>query len=380
MNTIRRLFQGTIFTANVVIIILFILSAYSDRVSPNTFVFMSYLGIAFPLLCLITAAFTVYWIISTEWRYFLLNMCCFLLCWGAIKNYCPYNPSSSETEISKGNTIKVLTYNVMAFGYKNHTKESPNRILEYIANSDADIVCIQEYMESKSPKYLNREKITKCLSMYPYYSIIPLKENKYQLTGLAVFSKYPISKSRKIAYETQFNGSSYHEITIKGKKLTLINNHLESFKLTNEDRSKYSTFIKSMGSDNFEKVKGSIQQKLGPAFKIRAKQAEKVAEEIKKAANGRLLVCGDFNDTPISYTHRTIQKGLKDAFAESGKGIGITYNQNFFWFRIDNIFYSPKMQSYNCTVDKIKDSDHYPLWCKLKLNQIPTGHSSSIEL
>ena len=199
MNTIRRLFQGTIFTANVVIIILFILSAYSDRVSPNTFVFMSYLGIAFPLLCLITAAFTVYWIISTEWRYFLLNMCCFLLCWGAIKNYCPYNPSSSETEISKGNTIKVLTYNVMAFGYKNHTKESPNRILEYIANSDADIVCIQEYMESKSPKYLNREKITKCLSMYPYYSIIPLKENKYQLTGLAVFSKYPISKSRKIA-------------------------------------------------------------------------------------------------------------------------------------------------------------------------------------
>ena len=368
MNTIRRLFQGTIFTANVVIIILFILSAYSDRVSPNTFVFMSYLGIAFPLLCLITAAFTVYWIISTEWRYFLLNMCCFLLCWGAIKNYCPYNPSSSETEISKGNTIKVLTYNVMAFGYKNHTKESPNRILEYIANSDADIVCIQEYMESKSPKYLNREKITKCLSMYPYYSIIPLKENKYQLTGLAVFSKYPISKSRKIAYETQFNGSSYHEITIKGKKLTLINNHLESFKLTNEDRSKYSTFIKSMGSDNFEKLRGFIQQKVGPAFKIRAKQAEKVAEEIKKAANGRLLVCGDFNDTPISYTHRTIQKGLKDAFAESGKGIGITYNQNFFWFRIDNIFYSPKMQSYNCTVDKIKDSDHYPLWCKLKLN------------
>ena len=28
-----------------------------------------------------------------------------------------------------------------------------------------------------------------------------------------------------------------------------------------------------------------------------------------------------------------------DAFAESGRGMGITYNQNFFWFRIDNILF-----------------------------------------
>ena len=114
-------------------------------------------------------------------------------------------------------------------------------------------------------------------------------------------------------------------------------------------------------------LKGAFEQKLGPAFRIRAKQAEAVSEEIKNAKGDYVLVCGDFNDTPISYAHRTIQGDLTDAFAESGRGMGITYNQNFFWFRIDNILHSPNMTSMNCSVDKVAYSDHYPLWCYLKL-------------
>ena len=51
----------------------------------------------------------------------------------------------------------------------------------------------------------------------------------------------------------------------------------------------------------------------------------------------------------------------------TGRGMGITYNQNFFWFRIDNILHSPNMTSMNCSVDKVAYSDHYPLWCYLKL-------------
>lgn len=81
------------------------------------------------------------------------------------------------------------------------------------------------------------------------------------------------------------------------------------------------------------------------------------------------MVCGDFNDTPISYAHRTIQGPLKDAYAASGRGVGVTYNENFFWFRIDNILHSANMKPINCTVDKVRYSDHYPLWCYLQLKE-----------
>jgi len=79
---------------------------------------------------------------------------------------------------------------------------------------------------------------------------------------------------------------------------------------------------------------------------------------------GGVIVCGDFNDSPLSYAHRVIGKELDDAFVQSGNGFGISYNQNHFYFRIDHILLSKNLESYQCTVDKtIKSSDHYPIWC-----------------
>ena len=118
----------------------------------------------------------------------------------------------------------------------------------------------------------------------------------------------------------------------------------------------------------------------GKTFKMTAKAGQggrlfgsvtskQVAEEIKKIDTDYVLVCGDFNDTPISYTHRTIQGPLQDAYAASGCGVGVTYNENFFWFRIDDILHSANMKPINCTVDKVRYSDHYPLWCYLQLKE-----------
>ena len=187
--------------------------------------------------------------------------------------------------------------------------------------------------------------------------------------GLAVYSKFPITRSRRIGYPSDNNGSSVHLININGKSLTIINNHLESFKLTSEDKSRYSEFISGSAPENFAVLRGAMHQKLGSAYQIRARQARIIADEIRRIRSDYTIVCGDFNDTPISYALRTI-KGphLHDAYAESGWGHGATYNQNYFRFRIDHILHSPNIKSLNCTVDKVKYSDHYPIWCYLKLN------------
>lgn len=365
MKTLKLFLKGLFLLANVLIVVLFIASAYSDRVSPERSMLFSYLGLGFPVFCVLNVCFVVYWLFLLEWRFLLIGLCSFLICWEPIKNYFPFH--SQVKDISKEKVIKVLTYNVMGFAYKDHSKKSPNRIVEYIANSDADIVCLQEYAVSKSEKFLTTQKLVNALSMYRYRSIIPIGSSGSLDFGIAVFSKYPLSNSRKIKYDTEFNGSSIHEVNVDGKKLTLINNHLESFKLTMEDRSRYSAFIKNINTETFDEIKGAIEQKLGPAFLVRAKQAEAVAREIEKVKTDYLLVCGDFNDTPLSYAHRTIQGNLMDAYAASGRGVGVTYNRNLFWFRIDHILYTSNMKSLNCTVDKVRYSDHYPLWCYLKM-------------
>lgn len=361
-EVVKYIFQYFFVTANILSAILFIIAAYSDYISPSRGLVFPYLGLVFPFICLINVFFLAYWIALRKWKFLLIGLVAFLVCWQSVRSYFPFH---FRKEIKTEEMIKVLTYNVMAFATKDNTPESPNPILQYIANSDADIVCMQEYYTFKSSKRLTQEKIEKALGMYPYRKVIDLQGAGW---GVAVYSKFPITRSRLIRYKSKTNGSSIHELDINGKKLTLINNHLESFKLTMEDKTRYSDFLKGMGPETFDNLRGTIQQKLGPAYLARAKQAEVVAREIANAKTDYILVCGDFNDTPISYAHRTILGPLKDAFAESGRGPGITYNQNYFWFRIDHIMHSRNMEAFNCTVDKVRYSDHYPVWCYIKLN------------
>ena len=161
---VRRIFAS----ANLLVVLLFVLSAYSDHVSPDTSIFFSFLGLAFPVLALFTLLFVFYWLFLGHWKYLLIGICSFLICWGPVNRYYPFH---TKTEIPEGkNTLKVLTYNIMAFGYKGNSKEEPNKILEYIANSDADIVCLQEYAVNKLTN-LSSSRIYKALKMYCSQSI-----------------------------------------------------------------------------------------------------------------------------------------------------------------------------------------------------------------
>lgn len=366
MKSLRIFFRFLFITLNVICLLMMVVAAYSDNVSPEESLMMAYLGLVFPFLVAFNICFVIYWLFARDWKLLLVCLVGFILCKGPIRHYFPYH-RTVET-VPQENTIKVLTYNIMNFAGKRHTPLSPNRIIEYIAASDADIVCLQEYTVVKSGKAVTSKVVFDALDMYPYHSVIELNNTRWGVAGIAVFSKYPIKQSRKIKYDSDYNGSSIHELDVNGKKLTLINNHLESFKLTQKDRSQYSNLIKSFDSEVLEDIRGTFQSKLGPAFLIRAKQAEAVAQEIENAKGEYVVVCGDFNDTPLSYAHNIIQGDLTDAFAASGKGMGVTYNQNLFLFRIDNILHSSNMKSFNCTVDPVKYSDHYPMWCYLQMN------------
>ena len=81
-----------------------------------------------------------------------------------------------------------------------------------------------------------------------------------------------------------------------------------------------------------------------------------------------VILCGDFNELPNSYNTTTLANGLKDAFVESGFGIGKTFDGNFPAFRIDYILFDPIFNAENYQEIKVQLSDHYPIRTKLTLN------------
>ena len=162
-------------------------------------------------------------------------------------------------------------------------------------------------------------------------------------------------------------------LQVEGDTIIVINNHLETTHLSTEDRTRYREMLRGkLESDTLKEESLLLLGKLGKSTAIRAPQAEAVHQYIEAHRQYPIIVCGDFNDNPISYSRRTIAQGLTDCFVETGRGVGLSYNQKGFFFRIDHIMCSDHFKPYNCSVDnKIDASDHYPISCRLKLSHKP---------
>ncbi|MDR2475184.1 MAG: endonuclease/exonuclease/phosphatase family protein [Bacteroidales bacterium] len=360
-----KVFASIMFLVTVFFAILSIISAYSDHLSPATYsAFPSYLAFAFPLFLVINMILIIFWIFRKRW-FFAIPLAAILAGWPAVSAFFPVH---LEQEVPE-NAIKLLTYNVQHFElYASHKAEIGSPILHYILEQKADIICMQEYAFAyKNGKMQVHQELKE---VYPYYSSHDvINVNNVMYNGLAVFSTYPILDAQRINYPSEHNGSVLVKVNVNGKILNIINNHLETNRITEKDRAEYATILGDL--DNRNKAKEKIlrlasiaRNRLGVAFKIRAEQADSVACVIDKL-DGYIIACGDFNDPPNSYSHHRIKGDkLRDAFADSGFGMSHTYNENKFYFRIDHILYSPNIKVFNCKVDnQVKYSDHYPMSC-----------------
>ena len=136
----------------------------------------------------------------------------------------------------------------------------------------------------------------------------------------------------------------------------VFNIHLQSIKLSSTDKD----FIEQGGGETTSrKVAGKFKR----AFQQRAAQAKAVKLAIKKSPHP-VIVAGDFNDSPVSYTYRTLAKGMQDAFLKKGFGIGATYADGIPLYRIDYLLFDRQFKIHDFDVIKKRFSDHYPIVAK----------------
>jgi endonuclease/exonuclease/phosphatase family metal-dependent hydrolase len=351
-NFTRRMIAG----ANVAMVLLMLFTGFSDHLHPASFPLLANAGLLFPFFLAINVAFLVFWLVMWP-RYVVIPLAGFLLAYAPIRTYMPLNRSQ---EVPEG-AIKVLTYNVFLFVPWSVPKGDPNPILEYIRECDADIVCLQE----SSYHELGRKKHDAMMKKLYAYSDTACKSRG---ECMSVYSKFPIISKERIEYESRSNMSCAFKLLIDGDTVIVINNHLETYSLSFADKKEFKNMVKGeMGKDTMQNVSRMLAGKLAEATRKRAPEAEAVADYLKRHRGESIILCGDFNDNPISYARTTIARRLTDCFVESGFGPGISYHENRMYFRIDNIMCSKDWKPYNCKVDrKIALSDHYPMYCWLK--------------
>lgn len=335
----------------------YLLGAYSGYIPPVRWIIPAFLGLFFPALLVAQIGVTIFWLLAWDKRRLLLVAAVWLISLPQLLVYFPI----SRAEKSLGTeeeSLRILSYNVCAFGFKPHTKTSPNATLQYIKSSGADIVCIQEAMLNQNPwagvvsktlrSYLDED--------YPYINVIRVNRGG---STLALLSKYPIKEAKEIPLPSWVNGAVAYKVDIRGKETLVINVHLESFRLHRVDGEDYLRLAKD---GDAVRLKDALRAKLSPTFRSHNIQANIIHDLIQRYGSGRVIVCGDFNDTPLSYARYKIGEGLEDAFVSKGNGLGISFHTHPFFVRIDHILFGPAFRALRCEVDKTaSESDHYPI-------------------
>ncbi len=335
----------------IVLAFVLLLSAYGGRVDPVVWTLPSMLTLALPVVLLIVIVAMVLLAIFKQWRAVVVLLGALLLSWPTIRLISPFNIGHPKADTEK-TQLKVLTMNVTEFNWQKGNEPSEN--MRYILDQDADIVVIQEGLVYFSFENLSTVKpmLKELYEKYPY--------RKKEFYDVGIISKYPFTevKSEVLSQDTLNYFIKAWDVEAPGGELRVVNMHLSSLRFTAND----SQVIESMNvpSDRKRRIK-SVAQKLGNGFISHSRQA-KAVRQLLDETSGDVLVMGDMNDTPGSFTYRTVcGEDLRDAWADTGFGPIYTFHAHHLYVKIDHIFYRGDMKVLSCRRDKEGESDHYPL-------------------
>jgi len=341
------------------------------------------------MLLPITAVVAVLWgavmLITWRWKAALFTAVVIALCWSAIRTVIPIHPiahmqvsrkahvDSRNSDNSGDRLLRVVTLNVMNWGWYDGTQRQPNPNMLYILDEQADIVVlveaaiVKDFMELPSMDSL-REQIN---ALYPYRST---RKNRSD-GDIMLLSRYPIAEVDCDLTTLTDNAIKRHrhnigrawDVNVEGDTIRVIGVHLQSFGLTDDDKDAIDRSIAERQRPSMSDSHSMIG-KLRSAVTKHASEAQDIARVVN-ASGENVIVAGDFNDTPCSYAYHLLRDtGLDDAWADAGLGYRATFNRNHLLFKIDHILYRGRLQAVRSDVTRRGESDHYPLAATLRLS------------
>lgn len=360
--------------SNFLCIFILFLSYVAVSFSPETVGYLVLLGLAYPVILLFNIVFIIVWMFRKR-RFMLLSLVAILLGFNFLTDF--FNFSLGQ-EISEENTdrLEVMTYNVHLFGLYDETDNvrKRNQIFDVLKGESPDVLCFQEFFHSDQKNYFTtRDSLIRFLPTKYYHERYTHARNGRNYFGVALLSKYPIINKGFIPFESDVNNFCiYADIKYKGDTIRIYNAHLQSIRFKPEDYA----FVED--NKNQEKIETGVKRiavRLKKAFEKRQEQVEKIVESVRSSKHP-VVLCGDFNDPPVSYTYNVLSEYLKDSFTEAGSGIGNTYNGAFPSFRIDYVMHSEEFRTLDYRTVHENLSDHFPVVVGLALKNGPSNNTS----
>lgn len=340
-----------------------ILAAFGGRINPEYMTVPSVLALALPYLAIATFIVGVIWLFSNSFIMPTAAAITIIVSWGTLKDATPV--AFSKTPYNTDRTFRIMSFNCLHLADTTKSDKPGNRAIKFLAESDADIICLQELInleDASEIHHWSRGLIDSLYAAYPYRA--GTTDN-----DLKVLSKYPVKmldvKSKNEEEEALWRGQRrwrLFEVNIDGFKLPILNFHMTSYDLSDTEREVITEITGiTTAKKSYSEFRHEIFPKLGAAFRTRAAN---VGEMVATTTGiNPIIACGDFNDVPGSWAYNLMRKaGFEDAYAQTSFGPTNTFNQFLFLFHIDQIFYRGySLRAIKTKKHGINTSDHYPI-------------------
>lgn len=223
---------------------------------------------------------------------------------------------SFETDESTSHSLRLVSWNAEGFQLNKDTLQAS---AAFIRNLHPDVICLQERPHDN---LLHRDSISAVFG-YPY-QVFNSRED--EVLNLVVYSRFPLSNMKEYYFPNSYNKVLQIDLQYEGRTIRLFNMHLQTTGMTPAYQGNNLLHTYQLNA------------------KERNRQAQLLAATIASSPYP-VILCGDLNDTPISYTYRKLADKLDDCFLKAGNGWEGTYQPARNLFRIDYTFCSPVLQT-----------------------------------
>jgi endonuclease/exonuclease/phosphatase family metal-dependent hydrolase len=327
-----------IYSLNIIAVIALLFSYISPYVDPNTTWFFSFFGLGYPILLFVNIGFVLFWLV-TKIKYVPLSLIVILLGYNSITRTIGFNKPHSVDD-----GFSVMSYNIGGTSHHFSAKDKKTKIAEFkklIKELSPDVVCLQERQEFLIPI------LDDIFKAYTTHLDPEMKT--------CIYSKLPISDHGKITFDTPYHSATWADVGYNNQRYRIYGLHLSSNKVPNL-------------ADNFNEIIDESVYVLDKYSIHAAKRVQQLDVIMKHAKTSPhpVLITGDFNDMPQSYTYRKISKEYCDAFIEQGNGLGKTQKSNVPGLRIDYAFVDENIDILDHDIIKSDLSDHSPIITTIK--------------
>lgn len=324
------------------------ISLITQHIEPETLGILSTVVLAAPLWFGFAVIALFYWLI--RWKLSMVAIVAIFIgisLFSIDKYYGVQFKKPGNKRYRDINYIKILSYNV--------ANGDDDILVDSVATLKADIICLQEYLSDSDPRWQRLK----------HYNSTFNGENDF---SNEILTKHRILKQGKIDTLPRYN-AVWADVLIKYDTIRVVNLHLQSTSLRESDTQFIQSHEYILDTARTTKFKDIINRLQTNNLK-RREQIKCITNFLDSSPKRPTIICGDFNDVPLSYTLAQFDKNYKNCFEEAGKGYIYTFDGFFRLLCIDYIYTSDDFDVVTYDVlYNLDHSDHYPIVTRLKLKK-----------